>query len=215
MLVMACIPLAGWGLSPSPNRYNRRIISPMSVSMPVQLFRHAPTLLVALACLVAAGCQSIPDKNQVISKLSPYKIDIVQGNVVTREQAALIRPGMPRSTVRDILGSPLLASVFHAQRWDYVFTLHRQGAPDQTRHVTVVFKDELVDSVDADDLPSESEFVSTLKSPIAQGERPAMVASEESLKKFLPAAKPVPSTPPASAAPNPAVSYPPLESTGN
>lgn len=187
----------------------------MSVPMPVNLFPRPSLWIAFITCLVLAGCESLPDKTKVISTLSPYKADIVQGNVVTREQIALIRPGMPRTTVRDILGSPLLTSVFHAQRWDYVFTFRRQGASEQTRHVTVQFKDDLVDSVDADDLPSEAEFASTLKSPIELGQLPALVANEEQLKKFPPPAKvanPVPAVP---ATPTATVQYPPLESTGN
>ena len=60
-----------------------------------------------------------------------YKIDIVQGNFVSREQAAALKPGMSRAQVRDILGTPLLTSVFHADRWDYVFTFKRQGVEPQ------------------------------------------------------------------------------------
>lgn len=184
----------------------------MSEFMPAQQFRRAAKLMALFACLVFAGCESLPDKTKVMSTLSPYKVDIVQGNVVTREQVAMIRPGMPRLAVRDILGSPLLTSVFHSQRWDYVFTFRRQGAEDQTRHVTVQFKDDLVDTVQADDLPSESEFASTLKSPIELGKQPSMVADEEQLKKFQSAPKASAPAPVTRAAPT---TYPPLESTGN
>ncbi len=34
---------------------------------------------------------------------------------------------MTRAQVRDILGSPLLTDIFHGDRWDYVFTIRRQG----------------------------------------------------------------------------------------
>jgi outer membrane protein assembly factor BamE len=75
-----------------------------------------------------AGCGSFDGaSNRIASIISPYKIDIVQGNVVTREQLAEIKPGMPKAQVRDILGTALLVSVFHADRWDYVFTLNRKA----------------------------------------------------------------------------------------
>jgi outer membrane protein assembly factor BamE len=51
----------------------------------------------------------------------------VQGNVVTSEQVARVKPGMTRAQVRDILGTPLLTDPFHADRWDYLFTIRRQG----------------------------------------------------------------------------------------
>ncbi|MBE0475331.1 outer membrane protein assembly factor BamE, partial [Rhodoferax sp.] len=72
-----------------------------------------------------------------VGLVTPYKIDIVQGNFVSREQAAALKPGMGRLQVRDILGTPLLASIFHADRWDYVFTFKRQGVEPQARRVTV------------------------------------------------------------------------------
>lgn len=175
------------------------------------LLRPTQTLLVALACAAVTACSSLPDARKVTDTVSPYKIDVVQGNVVTREQAEYLKPGMPRAVVRDVLGTPLLASVFHADRWDYVFTLRRQGAESQARKVTVFFKNEVLERIEADDLPSEAEFVATLKSQVQKGPLPAMVASEESLKKFPPAAKPVQ---PAIALPPASTSYPPLEPAG-
>jgi outer membrane protein assembly factor BamE len=97
--------------------------------------------------------------------VSPYRTDIVQGNVVTREQLAFVKPGMQRAQVRDVLGTALLVSVFHADRWDYVFTLKSQGVLAQSRRVTVFFKNDVVERIEADELPSEAEFVATLKAP--------------------------------------------------
>ena len=62
--------------------------------------------LALVALLALGGCGS------VANWVTPYKIDILQGNVITREQVEALKPGMPREQVRDILGSPLLASVF-------------------------------------------------------------------------------------------------------
>jgi len=140
------------------------------------------------------------------SFLQPYRVPVVQGNVVTREQVGALRPGMSRIQVRDILGTPLLTSVFHANRWDYVFTLQRQGAEPQARRVTVYFQGETLERFEADALPSETEFVSTL------GNReppkvPVLEATPEKLQEFpapapAPEAKPLPPLP---------ASYPPLE----
>jgi outer membrane protein assembly factor BamE len=174
--------------------------------------RRTASLLAALVCLVVAGCSSLPGTRQVATMASPYKIDVVQGNVVTREQMAVLKPGMPRAAVRDVLGTPLLASVFHAQRWDYVFTLQRQGAEPQSRKVTLFFKDDVLERIEADDLPSEAEFVSTLKSTVVKGPLPVLEASEENLKKFPPAANKPAAAP--STAPATPTNYPPLEPAG-
>jgi outer membrane protein assembly factor BamE len=183
----------------------------MNGSMFHSLFSRTSALLVALACVGVVGCSAVPDTSKAIDAVSPYKIDLVQGNVVTREQLAYLKVGMNRAMVRDVLGTPLLTSVFHAQRWDYVFTLQRQGAEPQSRRVTVFFKDDLIERIEADALPSEAEFVATLKSTPKKGPLPAMEASPESLQLFPPPAKPVASPAPLPSAPT---NYPPLEPAG-
>ena len=154
------------------------------------------------------ACSSTPASKSWLDTISPYRFDRVQGNVITREQVAALQIGMPRSTVKDILGTPLLASLFHADQWDYVFTFRRQGAESQSRHVTVFFKGNNLDRFEADDLPTEAEFVATLKSMAKFEKLPAMSASEESLQKFPPATSTAPVAPAAVKAPS---DYPPLE----
>lgn len=174
------------------------------------LHRHALRLnLVVLAVAGLAGCSSFDGATtKVAAIVSPYRMDIVQGNVVTREQVALLKPGMQRAQVRDILGTALLVSVFHADRWDYVFTLKQKGELRQSRKVTVFFKSGVMDRVEADDLPSEAEFVAALKSPVVGGSSaPVLQASEEALSKYPPPSKPAP----APAPPQTPTDYPPLE----
>jgi outer membrane protein assembly factor BamE len=74
--------------------------------------------------------------------------------------------------------------------------------------VAVFFKGNNLDRYEADDLPTEAEFVATLKSMSTVGKLPPMSASEESLQKFPPAIPPVPVAPAAAKAPS---DYPPLE----
>ncbi|MEY2633830.1 MAG: hypothetical protein RIR00_2484 [Pseudomonadota bacterium] len=61
------------------------------------------------------ACSSVP---KIVTE---YKIDVQQGNVVSHEMVAQLRPGQTRDQVRFILGTPLLADVFHKERWDYVY----------------------------------------------------------------------------------------------
>ena len=56
-----------------------------------------------------------------------YKIDIQQGNVVTQDMIDQLRPGMTRRQVRFIMGNPLLVDTFHANRWDYLYSLQPGG----------------------------------------------------------------------------------------
>lgn len=173
--------------------------------------RHAlRSSLFAAICASLAGCAGFNNASlNMASVVSPYRIDIVQGNFVSSEQAALLKAGMARQQVRDLLGTPLLQSVFHSNRWDYVFTFKRQGEEPQLRKVSVFFKGDVLDRFDADALPSEAEFVAMLGKGRKTSAAPVLEATEESLKQFPVAAKPAEPKP---LPPLPA-SYPPLEST--
>jgi len=169
-------------------------------------------LCLTLAAASLAGCSTLqPTTDKLLGLVTPYRIDIMQGNVVTREQVALVKPGMAKEQVRDLLGSPLLVSSFHADRWDYVFTLRRQGVEPQRRSLVATFdKDGKLVTLEAPDLPSEKEFVASVRPPRANpGTEPVLALSDEQ-KKALP--PPVKTESAASVQPQGATrTYPPLE----
>lgn len=158
-----------------------------------------------------AGCSSFNGaSNRIASIVTPYKIDVVQGNFVSREQVEALQPGMSRQQVREILGTPLLTSLFHADRWEYVFTLKRPGEEVQTRKLTVFFKGDALERSEGDTMPTETEFVATLGSKGSKGKVPVLEATPEQLARFPASARPT--TPPTAAPLEPAsISYPPLE----
>ena len=139
----------------------------------------------------------------------PYVPEVVQGNFVSKEQRQALRPGMVRAQVRDILGTPLVASLFHEDRWDYAFSIQRQGVPPQNFHLTVLFKGDVLDQIESDVLPSEAEFAGRIVTPRETGKPPKLEATDEDFKKF-PVTKPNADAPRPVPAPLPA-SYPPLE----
>src|ERR1035437_3864138 len=122
--------------------YRHSIILPMFDSSCHRVYLGL--LLAASVSLVACGSLNNAS-TRIVGVVTPYKIDIVQGNFVSREQADAVKPGMSRAQVRDILGTPLLASIFHDERWDYVFTFKRQGLAPQARKVTVFFKGDVLE----------------------------------------------------------------------
>jgi outer membrane protein assembly factor BamE len=168
--------------------------------------------LIAGAGLAACGTFNSAS-NGLVGMITPYKVEIVQGNFVSKEQVQALTPGMSRQQVRELLGTPLMTDMFHADRWDYVFTLKRQGVAPQERRLTVFFKDGVLERFEGDEMPSEAEFVASLSSGRKMGKVPVLEASPESLKKFPPAPPPVPAST-QSGAPLPD-SYPPLEAAAH
>ncbi len=166
------------------------------------------TLLLSCAVIsLLSGCESLQRTDSFLGFITPYRIDIVQGNAITKEQAALIKPGLTRLQVRDVLGTPLVADPFHANRWDYIFTLRRPGTEVQRRSVVVAFEGDVVKSIEAPDLPSEREFVASI-SRFKDPRAPKLELSEEERKALpMPERKAQPPAEPVGAVRD----YPPLE----
>lgn len=176
-------------------------------------FPNHRLIISALACLGLGACSTFDNASGRIAGLvSPYKAEVVQGNFVSKEQKEALQIGMPRVQVRDILGTPLVASVFHADRWDYAFTMRRQGAQPQERKLTVFFKGDQLVKVESDELISEKEFVDSLSGDRKPAKAPVLQLPPDQ----LPAPTPAPASTNASAPSNPSGSaparvYPPLE----
>lgn len=96
--------------------------------------------------LFLQGCINIP----LLPGLKPYKIDIQQGNYVTQDMIAKLRPGMSRGQVRFALGTPLIVDPFRTDRWDYVYNLYKEGVLTEQRMVTVIFKGDVLDHIEGD-----------------------------------------------------------------
>ncbi len=174
-------------------------------------FCRAALRLLPLALLLSAGCATREQSSDgFFGLITPYRIDIVQGTAVTREQAALVKVGMTRNQVRELLGSPLLADMFHNDRWDYVFTIRRPGTAVQRRSIVAHFDGDLLKKIDLPEtLPSENEFVAALV-PVRSAPAARALELSDEQRKGLPAPKKVD----AAAAATPlgaARSYPPLE----
>ena len=88
--------------------------------------------------------------------VQPYRPDVQQGNVVTREMVDQLRESMTRDQVRFLLGTPLLTSIFHTDRWDYIYYLQRgKGVERQQRRLVVYFKNDRLASFQSDEMPEE------------------------------------------------------------
>jgi outer membrane protein assembly factor BamE len=167
--------------------------------------------LAAGAAALVAGCGAFDSmSHRVAGAITPYRVEIVQGNFISREQVALLKPGMTRQQVRELLGSPLVTSLFHAERWDYVFTLKRDGVEPQMRKLAVFFRGDALERFEGDPMPSEAEFVATLGKGKAAGKVPPLEATPAQLEAFPKKAAPAAPVTAASPAPAP-TSYPPLE----
>ncbi len=119
------------------------------------------------AALANAGAQTtqVSKLQKFLWVFSPYRPDIQQGNFVSQEMLAQLKPGQTRDQVRFLLGSPMIADMFHADRWDFPFYLARGDGELTTSRVTVYFKDNVVERFDGGNLPTEREYIDRIAGP--------------------------------------------------
>ena len=148
--------------------------------------------LAVLSCLTLAiglsGCSSINTSSLNTSKINPvnwitpYRVDMIQGNFLSKEQVGMLKTGMSRLQVKDTLGTPLVSSLFHQDRWDYVFTLKRQGVEPQAFKYAVYFKGDELERFEGDTMPTEADFIATLAPARKFAKTLPLEATEEQLK---------------------------------
>ena len=105
-------------------------------------------LLIALitATLSACGFVGFP---------GVYKINVEQGNIVTDELAAQLKPGMTRRQVKFILGTPLVEDTFNKNRWDYIYSKRNGKKVLNQSRMTVIFDGDTLVNVTGDFVSSE------------------------------------------------------------
>ena len=110
--------------------------------------RRCRSIACAAACiaLLVAGCSGSSWR----SPFSAYRMDIQQGNAITHEMVAKLKPGMTRAQVKFALGTPLIVDSFRTDRWDYVYYFEKPNAPREYRHIIVFFKGDRVERLEGD-----------------------------------------------------------------
>lgn len=142
-------------------------------------------LIPALLLSLLAGCSSVP--------IGPHRIDVQQGNALDQENVARLKPGLNRSQVRFLLGTPLVVDPFRNDRWDYVYVYHKAGRLAEQRRVTLFFEGDVLVRIEGDLPPKTEPVPEAVSAPAAT---PAAVAAPvESPARIETRAMPVESPP--------------------
>lgn len=111
-----------------------------------------------LSTALLTGCASSTDSgSKLISFPGAYKIDIQQGNVITQEMVNQLKPGMTRTQVQYVMGTPLLEDAFDKDRWDYVYSDQPGGKERTQKTLTIFFSGNKLSSIQGDIKPEPVE----------------------------------------------------------
>ena len=105
--------------------------------------------LLVLSLLVTACSPSLPS-------IKPYKMPIQQGNLVTSKMMMQLKPGMTKTQVRFVMGTPLITDSFHKDQWDYFYQMEKDGAIIEKRRVILMFEKDLLAKVKGDVIPANA-----------------------------------------------------------
>jgi outer membrane protein assembly factor BamE len=150
-------------------------------------FTRGKWVLLVCALLGLTACSSLTtisedSKSKLGKFFKPYRPDMVQGNFISKEQLENLKLGMDREEVKVILGTPLITSVMHLNRWDYVFAFKRGDTQlVEQRQVTLIFEKDLLKKINADDLPTEYELIAEIDG-IKASRRPQRKAVAQELE---------------------------------
>ncbi|MDD4888147.1 MAG: outer membrane protein assembly factor BamE [Thiomonas sp.] len=104
-------------------------------------------LRIVLLSVLLASCGSFS-----VPLLTPYKMDIRQGNYITQEMRDKLKQGMTRVQVRYVMGTPLISDAFHGNRWDYVYRLEHDYQVVEKHRLTLYFEGDSLSRIDDSDL---------------------------------------------------------------
>lgn len=83
-----------------------------------------------------------------------YRPEMQQGNPVTAEALANLKPGLTKRQVRLVLGSPPVSDPFHPDRWEYVHSVARAGdQPKPPARLTLYFSNDQLVYADGTPVP--------------------------------------------------------------
>lgn len=88
------------------------------------------TLTCTLLAVAMAGCGLV------------YHPPLQQGNLLSKDTVAKLKPGMTKRQVVVLMGSPSIASPFDHNRWDYVHAYAIDGGKMQVRKLTLFFNND-------------------------------------------------------------------------
>jgi outer membrane protein assembly factor BamE len=158
------------------------------------------SLISILFLSLLAGCAYI----------GPHRIDVQQGNALDSENIARLKPGLSRSQVRFLLGTPLVVDPFRTDRWDYVYLYYQAGTLVEQKRISLFFEGDTLTRIEGDVPPA----VSAAPVPAAATPAGVPVSPQSGPAAAAPVVAPAGPQQPAPASPDPAAIVDPISTPG-
>lgn len=86
-------------------------------------------ILILTAIILLSGCH-------------PYRVDVIQGNLIDDHVRSQLHLGMNKSQVNTLLGTPVLTDTFNPNTWIYAYTKQTDGGKIEKKNLILEFKND-------------------------------------------------------------------------
>jgi outer membrane protein assembly factor BamE len=164
-LLLVVVLLAGCGVTTKKTFLDEPVQQSVGNAVPVSSPESGQATGEGLSRNPAMDSAEATGIQKLLNIITPYRINIQQGNFVSQEMLTRIQPGMTREQVRFALGTPLLTDPFHSARWDYLFRLQKPDGQVTNNRVIIYFEDNRVARIVNDPLPDETQYLESIAGP--------------------------------------------------
>lgn len=138
------------------------------------------TLRLIPLVIVLAACSSVD------IPVSPYRIDVQQGNALDQEAVDKLKVGMTSAQVRFLLGTPLLIDPFRNNRWDYVYNFRKAGKLTEKKRLALFFENEVLARIEAEGFAPKAAVAEQKQIPALKPEEKPAKAVEKPVEEPKP-----------------------------
>ena len=75
------------------------------------------------------------------SSISPYKVPILQGNIIDEEDISKLEGGLTKEQIQFIFGTAIIKDPFHSSRWDYYYSIQIGDNLIENKKLTIFFNE--------------------------------------------------------------------------
>jgi len=144
--------------------------------------------LLLISALITTGCSSMRFPGV-------YRIDVAQGNILTKDMVDKLRLGMTPRQVQYVMGSPMIWDTFHPGRWDYLYSLETGKGLMIQNQLTLYFENERLAKIDTarykDPDQLRNDLLQQMGLPVPDAtDAPAPIEPSENMPDTMPADNP-------------------------
>ncbi len=106
-------------------------------------FKISSLATIAALTIFLTGCSSLRFPGV-------YRIDIAQGNLITKDMVEKLKLGMSPRQVEYVMGSAMIQDTFHPDRWDYLYRLETGHGVKVENRLVLYFENDRLARIDND-----------------------------------------------------------------